>query len=139
MLICFICTGNSCRSQMAEGFAREMVKDGVYVRSAGVEAHPLNTRAVQVMREVGIDISAYQSKVMDTDRLRHADFAITLCGDAKDRCPVTPPEVTRLHWGFEDPARAQGSEDEIMAIFRQVRDGIRAQIEHFLQEQNLLR
>ncbi len=116
-----------------------MVDEGVLVESAGVEAHGLNPRAVQVMLELGIDISHHESKVIDVERLRRADFAITLCGDARDRCPITPPEVTRLHWGFEDPARAQGSEEEIIAAFRRVRDGIRFQVQQFLREQNVLR
>ncbi len=124
---------------MAEGLARHMAKEGVQIRSAGVEAHGLNPRAIKVMKEAGIDISAHESKLMNVDEIRRADFVITLCGDARDRCPITPPEVKRLHWGFEDPARAQGSEEEIMAVFRRVRDGIRSQIEQFLHEQNLLR
>ncbi|OLZ09011.1 arsenate reductase (thioredoxin) [Sulfobacillus thermosulfidooxidans] len=139
MFIYFLCTGNSCRSQIAEGFARLMAKDGVRVESAGIEAHGLNPRAVQVMQEVGIDISTHHSKLIDNQLLHQADFAITLCGDARDRCPITPPEVTRLHWGFEDPARAEGTEEEIMAVFRRVRDGIRDQVKAFLAEQNLLR
>ncbi len=139
MVIYFLCTGNSCRSQMAEGFARHLAKSGVHVESAGIEVHGLNPRAVQAMAEVGIDISQHQSKLIDYARLRKADFVITLCGDARDHCPITPPEVTRLHWGFEDPARAQGTDEEIMAAFRRVRDGIKDEIKRFLSAQNVLR
>ncbi|MCL6626526.1 arsenate reductase (thioredoxin) [Alicyclobacillus shizuokensis] len=134
-LIYFLCTGNSCRSQMAEGWARHLGDDQVEVHSAGVEAHGLNPRAVAVMKEVGIDISHHQSKLIDPDLLNQADYVITLCGDANDRCPMTPPHVKRLHWGFEDPAKATGTEAEIQAKFREVRDAIRDKILTFLHEE----
>ncbi|MCL6633797.1 MAG: arsenate reductase (thioredoxin) [Alicyclobacillus herbarius] len=130
----FLCTGNSCRSQMAEGWARYLGGDKIEVHSAGVEAHGLNPRAVAAMQEVGIDISHHQSKLIDLDLLNQADYVITLCGDANDRCPRTPAHVKRLHWGFEDPAKATGTEAEIQAKFREVRDAIRDKIEAFLQE-----
>ncbi|WP_026961362.1 arsenate reductase (thioredoxin) [Alicyclobacillus herbarius] len=130
----FLCTGNSCRSQMAEGWARYLGGDKIKVHSAGVEAHGLNPRAVAAMQEVGIDISHHQSKLIDPDLLNQADYVITLCGDANDRCPRTPAHVKRLHWGFEDPAKATGTEAEIQAKFREVRDAIRDKIEAFLQE-----
>ncbi|MCY0900920.1 MAG: arsenate reductase (thioredoxin) [Firmicutes bacterium] len=131
-VVYFLCTGNSCRSQMAEGWARHAGGDQVEVYSAGVEAHGLNPKAVLVMKEAGIDITGHASKVIDKDLLSRADYVITLCGDANDRCPMTPPQVTRLHWGFEDPARAMGSEEEVLDKFREVRDAIRRQIETFL-------
>ena len=134
-LIYFICTGNSCRSQMAEGWGRHLFGDRIDFASAGIEAHGLNPRAVQSMAEAGIDISHHQSSLIDQDLLMQADFAITLCGDANDRCPVTPPSVRRLHWGFEDPARATGSEEEIMGKFHEVRDAIRERLEHFVTEE----
>ncbi|WP_304458273.1 MULTISPECIES: arsenate reductase (thioredoxin) [Alicyclobacillus] len=133
--IYFLCTGNSCRSQMAEGWARHLGGDRIEVQSAGVEAHGLNPRAVQVMREVGIDISHHRSKLIDPEFLEQADDVITLCGDANDRCPVTPPHVKRLHWGFPDPAKATGSEEEILNQFRQVRDAIGARIRSFLDDE----
>jgi len=129
----FLCTGNSCRSQMAEGWARHLAGNRLEVASAGVEQHGLNPRAVASMQEIGIDISRHQSKLIDAVALSRADYVITLCGDANDRCPVTPATVTRLHWGFEDPARAEGSESEIRARFNAVRDGIGAQVRQLLR------
>ena len=131
-VIYFLCTGNSCRSQMAEGFMHHIAGDRVEVHSAGVVAHGLNPRAVDVMREAGVDIAGHTSKVIDPAILARADYVITLCGDARDACPVTPPEVRRLHWDFIDPARATGSEEDILRQFRAVRDGIRGRIEEFL-------
>ncbi len=133
-LIYFLCTGNSCRSQMAEGWARILGGDRVEVHSAGVEAHGLNPRAVDAMREAGVDIGGQTSKVVDPALLNRADYVITLCGDARDACPVTPPHVHRLHWGFPDPARATGSEDDIREEFRKVRDGIRERVQEFLRD-----
>lgn len=132
-IVYFLCTGNSCRSQMAEGFARHLGADKIEVHSAGVEAHGLNPRAVATMKEAGIDISHHKSKLIDSDLLNRADYVITLCGDANDRCPVTPPHVKRLHWGFEDPAKATGTEDEVQAKFREVRDAIKDRIQGFLK------
>lgn len=133
-LIYFLCTGNSCRSQMAEGWARHFGGNHIEVHSAGVEMHGLNPRAVAAMQDAGIDISHHQSKLIDTTLLNRSDYVITLCGDANDKCPVTPPNVRRLHWGFEDPARATGTEDEIRAAFAATRDAIRDKIQVFLQE-----
>lgn len=133
-IIYFLCTGNSCRSQMAEGFGKKYLGDRFEVYSAGIEAHGLNPRAVKVMAEKGIDISDQTSDVFDPDILNCADYVITLCGDAKDKCPMTPPHVKRLHWGLEDPAKATGTEEEIMAKFRSVRDAIEARIKQFAKE-----
>lgn len=130
--IMFLCTGNSCRSQMADGLAKHLGKDAVEVYSAGIEAHGLNPRAAAVMAEIGIDISQNTSDVIDIDLLNSMDYAITLCGDAEERCPITPPSVKRMHWGFPDPAKATGSEEEIMDQFREVRDGIKRRLEEFL-------
>lgn len=135
-IVYFLCTGNSCRSQIAEGLARHLGADKIEVHSAGVEAHGLNPRAVATMKEVGIDISHHESKLIDPDLLNRADYVITLCGDANDRCPVTPPHVKRLHWGFEDPAKATGTEDEVQAKFREVRDAIRSRVQEFIRELN---
>ena len=133
-IVYFLCTGNSCRSQIAEGLARHLGADKIDVHSAGVEAHGLNPRAVATMKEAGIDISHHESKLVDSDLLNRGDYVITVCGDANDRCPVTPPHVKRLHWGFEDPAKATGTEDEVQAKFREVRDAIRDRIQGFLNE-----
>ena len=133
-ILYFICTGNSCRSQMAEGFARYFAGDTMVVVSGGIEAHGLNLRAVQVMNEAGVDISNHTSDLIDDDLLNQSDYAITLCGDVYDRCPVTPPNVTRLHWGFEDPARATGTEEQVMNKFREVRDAIKERVQSFVKE-----
>lgn len=131
--IYFLCTGNSCRSQMAEGWAKKYLADEWEVRSAGIEAHGLNPKAVEAMKEVGLDISNQKSETIDSDFLNHATFAVTLCGDAKDRCPVTPPHVKRAHWGFDDPAKAQGTEEEVWKVFQRVRDEIGERIKQFAE------
>lgn len=132
--IYFLCTGNSCRSQMAEGFARQYLGPQWRIASAGVERHGLNPRAVAVMAEVGIDISQNQSKLIDPSYLADSDLVVTLCGDARDRCPVTPPSVERRHWPLPDPAAATGSEKDILAVFRNVRDEIGAQVQQLARE-----
>lgn len=134
-LLYFLCTGNSCRSQMAEGFGKEFLGDGWIVKSAGVEAHGLNPKAVKAMAEVGIDISGQTSDVLDMETMNSADFIVTLCGDAADRCPMTPPSIRREHWGFDDPAKATGTEDEIWAEFQRVRDEIGERIQQFAREE----
>jgi len=124
----FLCTGNSCRSQMAEGFARQLAPKTWQVASAGVEQHGLNPLAVKVMAERGIDISQQQSTLIDPEYLNQSDIVVTLCGDARDRCPVTPPTVKKLHWPLPDPAQATGSDEEILDVFREVRDEIQSQV-----------
>lgn len=127
-VIYFLCTGNSCRSQMAEGFGHKYLDNQYEVHSAGIEVHGVNPKAVKAMMEVGVDISSQESKMIDIEQVSKADFVITLCGDAEERCPVTPPYVRREHWGFEDPAKAKGSEKEKWEVFRRVRDGIEKKI-----------
>jgi arsenate reductase len=127
-IIYFICTGNSCRSQMAEGFGKKYLGDRFEVYSGGIEAHGLNPKAVQVMAEKGVDISHQTSDVIDMELLNKADYVITLCGDAHERCPVTPKHVKRLHWGLEDPAKATGTEAEQWAVFQRVRDEIEERV-----------
>ncbi|MDR9854914.1 arsenate reductase (thioredoxin) [Paenibacillus sp. VCA1] len=129
--IYFLCTGNSCRSQMAEGWAKKYLGENWNVFSAGIEAHGLNPNAVKAMHEVEIDISNQSSEIIDPGILNHADLVVTLCGDAADKCPVTPPSVKREHWGFEDPAKAQGTDEEKWAVFQRVRDQIGERIERF--------
>lgn len=127
-LIYFICTGNSARSQMAEGFAREMLGDRFEILSGGLEPSSLNPYAVQAMAELGIDISGQSSKQIDVDKLWSARIAVTLCGDAEERCPLTPPGVLRLHWPLRDPAKAGGTDEEKLSVFRAVRDEIRERL-----------
>ncbi|RAV03460.1 arsenate reductase (thioredoxin) [Paenibacillus sp. YN15] len=134
-LVYFLCTGNSCRSQIADGFLKAMGGDKYEVKSAGLEAHGLNPRAVKAMNEVGIDISSHTSDVIDPEILNRSEYVITLCGHADEHCPVIANNrVTKWHWGFDDPAKAAGSEEEIMAVFREVRNAIKARIEIFVQE-----
>lgn len=129
--IYFLCTGNSCRSQMAEGWAKKLLGEEWDVKSAGIEAHGLNPNAVKAMKEVGIDLSGQKSEIIDPEILNHAALVVTLCGDAADKCPVTPPSVKRDHWGFEDPAKATGTDEEKWAIFQMVRDEIGERIKRF--------
>lgn len=135
-IIYFLCTGNSCRSQMAEGFGKKYLGEAFDVRSAGIEAHGLNPNAVKAMKEVGIDISGQKSKLIDPELLNHAWLVLTLCGDAEERCPMTPPHVRREHWGFDDPAKAEGTEEEKWAVFQRVRDGIEQKIRQYAQMQS---
>ncbi|MFV9511149.1 arsenate reductase (thioredoxin) [Tepidibacillus sp. LV47] len=133
-IIYFICTGNSCRSQMAEGFGKKYAGGDFDIYSAGVEAHGLNKRAVEVMKEVGVDISNHTSDIIDPEILNNALYAITLCGDAEERCPYTPPHVKRIHWPLQDPAKTTGTEEEIMAVFRKVRDQIDKLVYDIIEE-----
>ncbi|WP_298469294.1 arsenate reductase (thioredoxin) [uncultured Psychrobacillus sp.] len=130
-IIYFLCTGNSCRSQMAEGWAKQYLSNEWIVKSAGIEAHGLNPNAIKAMNEVDINISNQTSDLIEMDTLHHAELVVTLCGDAADKCPVTPPHVKRVHWGFDDPAKAKGSEEEIWSVFQRVRDEIGERIRHF--------
>jgi len=128
----FVCTGNSARSQMAEGFARALGGDRVEVHSAGLEPRDLHPVAVEVMRERGIDISAQRSKPFSEALARTMDYVVTVCGHADEHCPVLPPPVRRLHWPLEDPARARGSPEEVRAVFRRVRDEIEERVRELL-------
>lgn len=123
--IYFLCTGNSCRSQMAEAWGKKHLGETWNVFSAGIEAHGVNPNAVRAMQEVGIDISSQTSDVIDLDILNNSDLVVTLCSHADSICPTTPPHVKRVHWGFDDPA---GKE---WPVFQQVRDEIGARIKKF--------
>ncbi|QYH52188.1 arsenate reductase (thioredoxin) [Liquorilactobacillus hordei] len=124
--IYFLCTGNSCRSQMAEGYARVLLPQNEFeIRSAGVEVHGLNSDAAKVMLEDGVDISGQYSKKIDVDYFKSADLIITLCGDAKDKCPVISAETQHLHYPLADPVNAVGSYEERLDVFRNVRDKIK--------------
>ncbi len=126
--ILFVCTGNSARSQMAEGFARHLGSGRIEAYSAGMEPSRLNPFAVAAMREKGIDISRQQSKAFEEDLARRMDVVVTVCGNADERCPVLPPEVKKLHWPLEDPAAAKGTDAEILATFRKSRDEIETRV-----------
>ncbi len=131
-ILYFLCTGNSCRSQIAEGFGHHYLSEKFDVYSAGIEAHGLNPKAVRAMAEKGINISNQTSDIIDLDILNKADYVVTLCGDANDKCPITPPHVTRFHWGFDDPAKATGTEEERWSVFQRVRDEIENRIKQFV-------
>ena len=131
--IYFLCTGNSCRSQIAEGYGKAILPtDEFEIKSAGIEQHGLNPRAVQVMAEEGIDISTQTSDLIDMDYFNQADLIITLCGDAKDKCPVIPKGIKHVHWELEDPAKATGTEEEIINKFREIRDDIKSRVANLL-------
>jgi arsenate reductase len=133
MNILFLCTGNSCRSQMAEGWARALAGDNITVQSAGIEAHGKNPRAIAVMADAGQDISQQESTRVDTAMLAAADLVVTVCGHADEHCPLLPAGTRKEHWPLDDPAKATGSEAEIMAVFRASRDEIRQRVEALLQ------
>jgi arsenate reductase (thioredoxin) len=122
--VLFLCTGNSARSQMAEGFLKKLGGDRFAVSSAGINPVGLNPRAVRVMDEVGIDISNQTSDRITGALLNKTDLLITLCGDARENCPVVPVKVEKRHWPLEDPARAEGKEEEVLDQFRIIRDQI---------------
>lgn len=128
--VLFLCTGNSCRSQMAEGFVKKMLSKDLNIFSAGLEPKGIHPMAVKVMQEIGLDISRQKSKNISEIPIGETDIVITLCGDAAERCPVFPGKVKRIHWELEDPAKAQGSKEEIIKIFQKVRDKIKAHIKN---------
>lgn len=133
--VLFLCTGNSCRSQMADGLINHDFAGQIEAFSAGTEPHGLNPRAVEVMQEIGIDISGNRSDHISKYEGQNFDYVFTLCGDANDKCPLFFGGVKRLHIGFEDPPRATGTEEEIINVYRRVRDEIRQQLgEFFTQE-----
>jgi arsenate reductase len=130
--ILFLCTGNSCRSQMAEGWARHLKGDAVEPYSAGIETHGLNPRAGQVMAEVGVDISGHRSKNVGELLDVPFDYVVTVCGHANETCPMFPGKTRVVHVGFDDPpalAKEAATEEEVMGIYRRVRDEIRAFVE----------
>lgn len=127
--VLFLCTGNSSRSQMAEGWARAIKADSIEAWSAGTDPKDVNPKAIQVMAEAGVDISGQKSKHVESLMDIPFDFVITLCGDARDTCPIFPGDAKVVHHGFDDPARAEGSEEDVLAFFRRVRDEIREFVE----------
>ncbi len=133
MKIMFLCTGNSCRSQMAEGFAKEMGGDNIEAYSAGLFPVGINPYAIKVMREEGIDISVQTSDAIDPELLDRMDIIITLCGNAEAQCPATPSHIKKFHWPIKDPVGATGTEDDILAEFRKARDIIREKVGSFIK------
>ena len=129
--VLILCTGNSARSQMAEGLLRHMAGDRVEVFSAGVEQSFVRPQAVEAMRERGIDITSQRSKSVDEFADQNFDYVITVCDNARERCPVFPGRYERVHWSFDDPAAAEGDAEAVMAIFRRVRDEIEGRLREF--------
>ncbi len=130
--VLFLCTHNSARSQMAEGLLRHLAGDRFEAHSAGTEATRVRPLAVRAMDEVGVDISGQESKTLERYLGEPFDYVITVCDDANEACPFFPGARNRLHWSFEDPSRADGSEQERLEVFRSVRDRIRERIEQEL-------
>lgn len=130
--ILVLCTGNSCRSQIAEGYLRHFAGNKAEIYSAGVETHGVNPRAVATMLEDGIDISKHSSNNIDEYVNIDFDFIITVCDNAKERCPFFPTKAKKFHYNFPDPAKATGTEEEIKEQFRQVRQQIRDYCKQFV-------
>jgi arsenate reductase len=129
--VLILCTGNSARSQMAEGLLRHDAGERFEVESAGTNPSHVRTEAVAVMRELGIDISGHRSKHVDEFAGQRFDYVLTVCDNAKESCPIFPGTTTTIHHNFEDPAALQGTEQERLALFRRVRDEIRQYLQLF--------
>jgi len=135
--VLFVCTRNSCRSQMAEGILRRKAKGRFDVASAGTDPMPVNPLATRVMTEVGVDLAGQRSKSLDAFKDKRFDYVITVCDHAKESCPATSSSAQRIHWSLRDPAEARGSEEERLKVFREVRDEIEERIEScFLKKQS---
>ncbi|WP_268846932.1 arsenate reductase ArsC [Flavobacterium aestivum] len=132
--ILVLCTGNSCRSQIAEGYLRYFAKNKAEIYSAGVETHGVNSKAIAIMKEDGIDISNHTSNNVEEYYEIDFDFVITVCDNAKERCPFFPTKAKKFHYNFPDPAKAIGTEDEILKEFRFVRQQIKDYSENFVKE-----
>jgi arsenate reductase (thioredoxin) len=132
--VLFLCTHNSARSQMAEGFLRELAGDRFEVESAGTEQTRVNPLAIRAMQEVGVDLGGHRSKTLEQFLDQPWDYVITVCDSANERCPIFSGSARRLHWTFEDPSRATGNDDERLEIFRRIRDEISTRIEAWLGE-----
>ncbi|HEU5425191.1 MAG TPA: arsenate reductase ArsC [Nitrolancea sp.] len=130
--VLFLCTHNSARSQMAEGLLRHLAGDRFVALSAGTVATAVRPQAIEVMREIGIDIARHESKTLERYLGEPLDLVITVCDDANEACPIFPGSHERLHWSFEDPSRATGSPEEQLVVYRRVRDEIRARMEREL-------
>jgi len=132
--VIFLCTANSCRSQMAEGLAREYGKGLIEVYSAGLMAAGVHRRAIAVMKEIGIDISGQKSKMIEENFLKKMDIVVTLCVHAEEYCPVTPPGIKRIHWPIKDPVGTIGTEEQIMREFRRARDEIKEKVQDLIKD-----
>ena len=132
--VLFLCTGNSCRSQMAEGFLRNMAGDKYNVYSAGTNPATINPLAIKVMNEIGIDISKQFSKSVNEFLDKKFDYVITVCDNARQTCPFFPGKFKDIHWNLEDPAEAIGSEEDTLEVFRKIRDKIKLKISNWLSE-----
>jgi arsenate reductase (thioredoxin) len=132
--VLFLCTGNSARSQMAEGYLRHIAGDRFEPLSAGIEPKGLNPLAVEVMREIGIDISQQRSKYVGEFLGTPIPYVITVCDSAREHCPIFPETYKYIHWSIEDPAAIHGTEEEKLAVFRRVRDEIASRVQRFVQE-----
>jgi arsenate reductase len=133
-----LCTGNSCRSQLAEGYLRHFAGDKVTVYSAGIETHGVNPRAIQIMKEDGIDISGHTSNHVNEYRDINFDLVLTVCDHAQENCPYYPSNARRVHYNFPDPAKATGTEEKIMESFRLVRNQIKNYCKDWMQQENLI-
>ncbi len=131
--ILVLCTGNSCRSQLAEGYLRHFAGGKAEVYSAGVETHGVNPRAITTMKEDGLDISGHTSNNISEYLGIDFDYVITVCDNAKERCPYFPTQAQKLHYNFPDPAKATGTDEEIQKAFREVRDMIKKYSADFVQ------
>ena len=138
MNIIVLCTGNSCRSQIAEGFLKKYLGEEHQIRSAGLEPMGVNEKAIKVMNEIGIDISSHTSNNLNEYLSDNFDYIITVCGNAENKCPVFPGEGIKLHFPFDDPAHAEGSENDILAEFRRVRDLIGIKITEWLRTKEFI-
>jgi len=132
--VLILCTGNSARSQMAEGLLRDIASDRFEVASAGVSPSIVRQEAIEVMKEAGIDISSHTSKSVDEFVDQEFDYVITVCDNANEQCPVFPGKTTRIHWSFEDPAEAAGNLEERLKVFRSAREKIREKLKAFARE-----
>jgi arsenate reductase len=130
----FLCTANSCRSQMAEGFAHLFGKTILEVYSSGLMAAGVHRRAIEIMKEIGIDISKQKSEEIDEKLLNQMDIIITLCGHAEQHCPATPPGIKRIHWPIDDPVGTVGTEEMIMKEFRRARDEIKDKVQKLVND-----
>ena len=127
----FLCTGNSCRSQMAEGIAKKLLPEDIIIKSAGTEAQGVNANAIKVMADISIPISHHKSKKINLEDLDDFDLVITLCGDARDKCPIFKSKTQHIHWGVEDPAIFVGSKEKTYMKYEEVRDIIFDKISKF--------
>lgn len=132
--VMFLCTGNSCRSQMAQGWAQYLAPKLIEARSAGIEAHGQNATAIKVMAEVDIDISEQQSIRVNSEMLEWADLVVTLCDNAEEQCPVVNPHTAKVHLPLADPAKIKGTEQEVLDEFYQARDKVKQRVLYVIEQ-----